>query len=503
MSVGSPFPTRPETRPTVRLLVGGAIAVGLALVSTHSFLLFHSLAELFAVVIGSALFLIAWNSRRIASNDFLLFLGIGYLAVSLIDALHLLAFPGLNVLGEGRGLSSQLWLAARAIEASALLIAPVYLRRRVRTSFAFTGFAVATAALLATAFGGWFPRTVAGDALTPFKSISEVVIALAFSGAMFLLWRRRGDVDASVLHYVMASIALRVASELSLVVYSDPYGIASFIGHLLKVTATYLLYKGLIENLLMRPYVTLFKSMKEHEEQLNEAVGELESFSHSVSHDLRAPLTAVTGFGELLLHHGTRLDDAEREYATQIVSGAHRMAEIVDGLMRLTNLSRDEIEIGPVDVSSLCADVADTLRRTDPDRSIEISIEPGLYADGDPRLLRSALENLLGNAWKFTSKTADPRIAVGMQEGSGTGPVLYVRDNGAGFESAKAGNLFTAFSRLHDQSDFAGTGVGLATVQRIVRRHGGSVWAEGEVGRGATFYLRLPQLHRKASGPQH
>ncbi|MHB0969551.1 MAG: sensor histidine kinase [Thermoanaerobaculia bacterium] len=116
--------------------------------------------------------------------------------------------------------------------------------------------------------------------------------------------------------------------------------------------------------------------------------------------------------------------------------------------------------------------------------------------------MRSSLENLLANAWKFTSKTTAPRIAVGMQEDAGTEPVLFVRDNGAGFESGKAGTLFRAFARLHDQSDFAGTGIGLATVQRIVRRHGGSVWAEGEVGRGATFYLRLPRLHRKAAGPE-
>ncbi|MHB0972602.1 MAG: sensor histidine kinase [Thermoanaerobaculia bacterium] len=386
MNAGAPLPTRSDTPPAVRLLVGGTVGTGLVLVSTYSFLLFHSLAELFSIVIGSALFLIAWNSRRIASNDFLLFLGIGYLAVSGIDVLHLLAFPGLNVLGEGRGLSSQLWLAARAVEASTLLIAPIYLRRRVRPSFAFTGFAAATTALLVTAFVGWFPRTVAGDSLTPFKSVSEVVIALAFAGALALLWRRRADVDASVLRYVMASIALRLTSELSLVVYSDPYGIANLVGHLLKIAASYLLYKGLIENLLMRPYATLFKSMKEHEEQLNEAVGELESFSHSVSHDLRTPLTAVTGFGELLLYHGAELNDAQREYATQIVGGAHRMTEIVDGLMQLTKLSRDEIEIGAVDLSSLCADVVDSLRRSDPDRAIDISIQPGLYADGDPRL---------------------------------------------------------------------------------------------------------------------
>lgn len=468
----------------------------LASMSAHSFLLFHSVAELFAIVIGCAIFLIAWNSRGMATNEYLLFVGIGYLAVSAIDLLHLLAFPGLNILGTGRGLSSQLWLAARSVEAVTMLLAPLFFRRRIAPPLLLVIYGGVTAALLGLVFGGFFPNTVSSSGqLTLFKSVSEIVIAALFALAVYPLWQKRDEFDPVIVRLVVASLGLRVASELSLVVYTTPFGAANLIGHLLKIIASYLLYKALVENMLMRPYAMLFKDLKQREEQLATAVGELESFSYAVSHDLRAPLTSVIGFADLLASQNEETTPAQRtEYANHIVRAGQRMAEIIDDLLRLGRLSLQELEVAPVDLSSVAGEVVETLRENDRSRNVDVVIEPGVYASGDRRLMRAALENLVGNAWKFTSHEAQARIEIGLNDDA---HALYVRDNGAGFDGTKVASLFTPYRRLHSDKEFAGNGIGLATVQRIVKRHGGVVWAEGEVGKGATFYVRLPELKRR------
>jgi signal transduction histidine kinase len=218
---------------------------------------------------------------------------------------------------------------------------------------------------------------------------------------------------------------------------------------------------------------------------------ELEAFSYSVSHDLRAPLRAIDGFSKVLLtHYASSLDDRGRHYLARVRAGTQRMSELIDDLLALARLSRKELVRRPVDVSELAQEVAAELARREPSRRTTVSVEGGLTTHADPQLLTIVLENLLGNAWKFTGKAESGRIDVG-RHGGGSETVFKVRDNGAGFDMAYADKLFGAFQRLHLDSDFEGTGIGLVTVQRIVSRHGGRVWAEGEVGKGATFYFTL------------
>ena len=225
--------------------------------------------------------------------------------------------------------------------------------------------------------------------------------------------------------------------------------------------------------------------------QLEAANRELESFAYSISHDLRAPLRALDGFSEILLEdHGDVLDDAGRSHLRRIQAAAAHMAELMDGLLQLSRLSREEIELRPVDLSALGAEVVEALRAEDPGRDVDVAIAPDLTTSADPKLLRIVLDNLLGNAWKFTSRHETARIELGA-EGTDDGSAFFVRDDGAGFDQVYAKNLFGAFQRLHTTDEFQGTGIGLATVQRIVHRHGGTVWAEGEVEKGATFWFTL------------
>ncbi|MDP2346066.1 MAG: PAS domain S-box protein [Deltaproteobacteria bacterium] len=223
---------------------------------------------------------------------------------------------------------------------------------------------------------------------------------------------------------------------------------------------------------------------------------ELESFSYSVAHDLRAPLRSIDGFSQALLEdYAEKLDDDGKKYFTFIRESAQHMAQLIDDLLSLSRVTRSELQRERVDLSALAHACIARLQRSSPGRHVNVDIQDGLGGEGDPRLLAVVLENLLGNAWKFTGKRAEARIEFGATS-TNECPVFFVRDSGAGFDMAFADKLFGAFQRLHGACEFEGTGVGLATVQRVIGRHGGRVWAEGEVDRGATFYFTLPETER-------
>ena len=224
--------------------------------------------------------------------------------------------------------------------------------------------------------------------------------------------------------------------------------------------------------------------------QLESANKELEAFSYSVSHDLRAPLRGIDGFSQALLEdYSEGLDETARHYLGRVRAGAQRMGELIDDLLLLSRLSRSEMKRQEVHLSDIVEEISQRLVERDKKRDASFDIQKNVTAEGDARLLTVVLENLLENAWKFTAREATARVRFGMQEGEI--PVYFIQDNGAGFNMAYANKLFTAFQRLHSPQEFEGTGIGLATVQRIVHRHGGKVWAEGEVGAGATFFFTL------------
>jgi light-regulated signal transduction histidine kinase (bacteriophytochrome) len=219
---------------------------------------------------------------------------------------------------------------------------------------------------------------------------------------------------------------------------------------------------------------------------------ELEAFSYSVSHDLRAPLRAIDGFSQALIEDCTdSLPASGQDHLRRIRAAAQRMAELIDDLLRLSRVSRAEFRRERVDLSNMFIAVIGELRRSDPDRVVDVRVTSSITGLADPRLIRITLENLVGNAWKFTAKTPAPVIELGTREEGGE-RVYYVRDNGAGFDMKYVDRLFGAFQRLHSDKEFPGTGIGLATVQRIIHRHGGRIWVEAAVGQGACFSFTLP-----------
>jgi signal transduction histidine kinase len=216
---------------------------------------------------------------------------------------------------------------------------------------------------------------------------------------------------------------------------------------------------------------------------------ELECFSSSVAHDLRAPLRTIYSFGEILLEdYGEQLDDDGKQYLNYVRESAQQMTNLVDDLLELSRVTRGDLRREPIDLSGIARAVGVRLTQRFPERQVDFVVADRLPADADGRLLAIVLENLIGNAWKFSSKQTRARIEVGFADDACS---YFVRDNGAGFDMAHAAKLFAMFQRLHSTAEFEGTGIGLATVQRIIRRHGGRIWAESAVGRGATFFFTL------------
>jgi signal transduction histidine kinase len=225
--------------------------------------------------------------------------------------------------------------------------------------------------------------------------------------------------------------------------------------------------------------------------ELESANKEMESFIYSMSHDLRAPIRTVSGFAKIIIEdYADKLDEQAKSYLNRIQNGAEKTTRLIDDLLRLSRISRQDMDLIEMDLSAKALSVIADLREANPARNVQARIAPGIRAAADPRLLEVVLSNLLGNAWKFTSKTDNAQIEFGTTEKDGK-TVYYVKDNGAGFDRTYAEKMFLPFHRLHSVNEFEGTGIGLTIVERIIRRHGGRIWAEGEVGKGAAFYFTL------------
>ncbi len=603
-----------------------ALSLALVWLSQYGFLLFHTVAELFAIIVAIIMSVVAWHTFRFSENNYLMYLGCGYLSVALLDLLHTFSYPGIGIL-ESASMNSMasIWIAGRYLEAVLLLSAPLFLHRTLNRGAALAGYMLVATALYLTILFGYFPLCYDNETgLTPFKIGSEYAIMLLLAGAMLFLWFKRTWIQPSVRRQVMASIALTILAEFSFTQYVSILDSALSYGHILKFLSYWLIFTAIVQTSLKEPFQMLARGAHTYDaipdpvlvvdhkgliREVNPAaldksgqaehqllgshchdwfhdsslqrencpvckailtgtaltdvvhrassqrwleislspirtkVGlegmvhavrdvtetklaqdqlaaysdrlelqvrertfalesinkELEGFNYSVSHDLRAPLRAIDGFSMMLADEYTdTLDQNGREYLRRVRKATQRMGGLIDDLLKLSRIGRGAIKRETVDVSAMCRNAVNLLQDADPRREVEVDIEPGMQAFADAGLLTIVLDNLLGNAWKYSRKSTPARIRISQQREAGR-DTFCVGDNGAGFDMSQVDRLFGAFQRLHDAREYEGSGIGLATVQRIISRHGGRVWAESEMDRGSSFYFALPTEDSKAT----
>jgi signal transduction histidine kinase len=489
---------QPAVRGTSYIAIsGGALVLAvLYLASLYSYLLFHVLAELFSIAVAWGIFMVAWNSRRFHDNGYLLFVSISLVFVGILDLVHVLAYKGMNVFqGYDANLPTQLWIAARYLESLSLLIAPLFLRRRLRTSFTFLGYAALTAFVLAsTLYWRVFPDCyIEGSGLTPFKRISEYIISLILLAAIVVLWRARQAFDRRVFRLLIASLAVTVCSELAFTRYVSVYGFSNLVGHFLKVLSFYLIYKAFIETCLVRPYDLLFRELKQGEEALRRENQELEAFAHTVAHDLKNPLALLTGFAELVRYDHDAMSDQELlEHLQTMVQAGRKMSNIIDELLLLAGVRKTEAETEPLDMASIVLEAQKRLAYLIEERQAEVIVPDASAwpaALGHAPWVEEVWVNYLSNALEYGG--TPPRVELGATAQADGMVRFWVRDNGPGIPPEQQGRLFTPFTQL-SQVRTEGHGLGLSIVQRIVEKLHGHVWVQSAPGQGSTFFFTMP-----------
>jgi signal transduction histidine kinase len=520
------------------IILGTAAMLALYLSSLYSYLLFHTLAEVFSIVIACGIFILAWNTRQYFDNNYLLFFGIALLPVAGLDLVHTMAYKGMNIFpGYDANLPTQLWIAARYTQSLSLLISPWFLHRKLNPNWAFAGYMVFVILLLVTIFGGVFPVCyVEGVGLTPFKKISEYLISLILLGAAALLIKNHLEFDRVTLRLLVWSIAMTIGAELAFTFYVDVYGLSNLLGHLFKIVSFVLLYKVFIEVGLAEPFRLVFgdlkraeASLREHRDHLAELVKEqttelvasnerlqkeiagrkraetelakraeelartnteLEQFAYVASHDLREPLRMVSSYLQLLKQHSQdQLDETAHEFIDFAIDGAARMKRLIADLLTFSRVGTRDLEPEPTSGEQVLEQVLGDLQMLIEENKASVTHDPLPTVMADATQLAQLFQNLISNSIKFRSEQP-PCIHIGARECEG-GWEFSIRDNGIGIDPQFTDRIFVIFQRLHAISEYPGTGIGLAICKKIVERHGGRIWVESKVGAGATFYFTL------------
>jgi len=488
---------------SVAILAGGLRFLGLYLTSLYSFLLFHSLVEIFSIVVACAIFMLTWNTRHFLDNNYLLFIGISYLFVAMLTILHMLAYKGMGVFpGDDANLPTQLWIASQYLQSISFLIAPLFIGHKLKIPLVFLGYSLVAGLLLGSIFY-WqiFPDCyLTGVGLTPFKRISEYIIALIFLAAIGLLFQWRQDFDRSVWRLLILSMVASIGAEITFTFYISVYSFINLLGHLLRLISFYLVYKAIVETGLVKPHNLLFRNLKQSEETLRQYTTELQTrneeldaFSRTVAHDLKTPLALIIGSSSVLLEYYPTLSDEERRESLQeLMQTAFKMNDIIDALLLLAEVRQVEVPVKPLNMKAIVAEVQQRLIHMIETSGSEL-ILPATWpvALGYRPWVEEVWANYVSNAIKYGGQP--PCVELGATPQLDGMVRFWVRDNGPGLRPEDQAKLFTPFTRLSRMRG-GGHGLGLSIVQRIVEKLGGQVGVEsdGIPGRGCLFFFTLP-----------
>ena len=493
---------RPLTMRILANLIGWVfIFIVLYLAGTYSYLLFHNFVELLAIIIASGIFIFTWNTRTYLENGYLRFIGISFACIAILDAFHMLAYKGMNIFpNQGTNLASQLWIGARYLQAFTFLLAPIFFTRRIRPTLIITGFAALMVLLLASIFL-WqiFPTTyIEGVGLTPFKVNSEYLISIALLLATILLMLNAREFQPKVLTLLTASLLITIMSELAFTLYVNDYGFINFLGHYFKIGAYYLLYTAILVTGLVEPYNLIFRKLRENQKELWESMmqlqarnDELDAFAHTVAHDLKNPIAAIS-ISLKTLEDPKMSFDNRLSFLADMRDTVDKMNSIIESLLllsmvRKTNVPSDEIDMAEI-ISRVLLRLSNSIRES----GAKLTVSPTWpRAMGYPPWIEEIWVNYITNAIQYGG--SPPQIEIGATELAQPSRVCFwVKDHGPGISLEDQKSLFVEFSQLKRISEY-GHGLGLSIAQRIANRLGGEVGVESQIGQGSKFFFTLPK----------
>lgn len=529
-----------------RIVSAILISIVLYIASLYSYLLFHSIAETYGVIISFCIFMIAWNARSYLENHYFLLIGVAYFFVGILDLAHTLTYKGMGVVpGYGVDPPTQLWIAARYLESLSLMIAPYFFKRSLKIPFVYAGYSLITAIILAAIFTGYFPQCfIEGSGLTFFKIVSEYIIISFFLISILLLTQNRHILDPHVTSLMIASLIFSSFTEISFTLYHDVYGLLNLIGHFLKIVSFYLVYRAIIFTGLVKPQMLLFRNLKLSKESLQRAHDELEDrveertkelrntlkkltveieerrkaeealslnaiqletrnkelqeFTFIASHDLQEPLRKIQIFSDIIQKKiKGAMTKETKDYFSRMINAVKGMRTLITALLNYTRVSSVSGTIEKIDLHQNIYMALKNLGHTSEAEDIKITIKDLPIVEGNPILITQLFQNLIGNAIKFRpgNQILHINIFSDMKVSSHSHDKechIFIQDNGIGFDPEYAERIFKPFERLNHSSDYDGTGMGLAICRKIMERHKGSIRAESTPSQGTVFIITLP-----------
>ena len=473
---------------------------GLYLTSLYSYLLFHSIAELFSIVIAFSIFMFAWNSRRYIDNFYFIFLGIAYLFIGGLDSLHTLSYKGMNIFTDYDYYANQLWIAARYMESISLVVAFAFLssKRKTKPFQVFLVYSVTSFLIVASVFY-WksFPVCfVEGEGLTLFKKLSEYVISSILVVAIYLLYKNREHFDKQVFRLLLWSMIFTIFAELAFTFYISNYGISNLIGHFFKIISFKFIYEAIISIGLTKPYDLMFRDLKKNEQALIEANNTKDKFFSIIAHDLKNPFSTLLGFSGLLSQDYDKFDDStKKEVIKDIHQSSEHMYDLLENLLSWSIMQTDgmECKAQSINLSMLADESIALLRAGAEDKGIRLvlTIDEGVRVSADVNMISTVVRNLLSNAIKFTGEGGEVEIS---SKRKGNFQEIIVSDTGVGISTEDLKKLFrldVKYTRYGTRKE-GGTGLGLLLCKEFVEKNGGTIGAESEPGKGSRFIFTLP-----------